>query len=390
MSQEKPLIWIMSGESSGDLYGARIAREVMKQCPGATIRGMGGHRMRDAGVDLFIDSSALGVVGFIEVFAHIGTFIRIFFLCIRLAKKERPDAVMVIDNPGFNIRLAKQLWKLGIPVVWFVSPQVWAWRKSNIPRIAKYCRKLIVIFPFETEVWADSGLETHFDGHPLIEIVRERIDPALKRDPNHVLILPGSRGHETSQLLEPFLKTVLILHERHPELYFTISLPREQTYQDVLRGLDQFTRHHPEMQDVRIDVKKGDTPRAIQVCTAGLAASGTVTVECAIAGLPLVVAYKLNSITFLFALLIVRKLFRNAFTMVNIILNRKSFEEFLQYQVRPHDMADALERILPGGSRRAEVEQDMEELRHMLAPGSTNATANAARHLISATKLLPE
>lgn len=390
MSQEKPLIWIMAGESSGDLYGARIAQEVMKQCPAATVRGMGGVRMRDAGVDLFIDSSELGVVGFIEVFAHIGTFIRIFFQCIALAKKERPDAVMVIDNPGFNIRLAKQLWKLGIPVVWFVSPQVWAWRKSNIPRIAKYCRKLIVIFPFETEVWAGSGLETHFEGHPLIEIVRERIDPSLKRDPNHVLILPGSRGHETSQLLEPFLKTVLILHERHPELYFTISLPREQIYRDVLEGLDQFTRHHPEMQDVRIDVKTGVTPVAIQECTVGLAASGTVTVECAIAGLPLVVAYKLNYITFLFARLIVRKLFRNAFTMVNIILNRKSFEEFLQYQVRPRDMADALDRILPGGSRRAEVEKDMEELRQMLAPGATNATAKAARHLLSATQLLPE
>ncbi len=389
MSQEKPLIWIMAGESSGDLYGARIAQEVMKQCPAATVRGMGGQRMREAGVDLFIDSSELGVVGFIEVFAHLGTFIRIFFQCIALAKKERPDAVMVIDNPGFNIRLAKRLWKLGIPVVWFVSPQVWAWRKSNIPRIARYCRKLIVIFPFETEVWADSGLETHFEGHPLIEIVRERIDPSLKRDPNHVLILPGSRGHETSALLEPFLKTVLILHERHPELYFTISLPREHIYRDVLAGLDQFTRHHPEMQDVRIDVKTGVTPRAIQECTAGLAASGTVTVECAIAGLPLVVAYKLNYITFLFARLIVRKLFRNAFTMVNIILNRKSFEEFLQYQVRPHDMADALERILPGGSRRAEVEKDMEELRQMLAPGATNATAKAAHHLLSTTKQLP-
>ncbi|MBP5587069.1 MAG: lipid-A-disaccharide synthase [Lentisphaeria bacterium] len=386
MSQEKPLIWIMAGESSGDLYGARIAQEVMKQCPAATVRGMGGVRMREAGVDLFIDSSELGVVGFIEVFAHIGTFIRIFFQCIRLAKKDRPDAVMVIDNPGFNIRLAKQLWKLGIPVVWFVSPQVWAWRKSNIPRIAKYCRKLIVIFPFETDVWAGSGLETHFDGHPLIEIVRERIDPSLKRDPNHVLILPGSRGHETSQLLEPFLKTVLILHERRPELYFTISLPREQIYRDVLEGFNRFTRLHPEMKDIRIDVKTGVTPVAIQECTAGLAASGTVTVECAIAGLPLVVAYRLNSITFLFARLVVRKLFRNAFTMVNIILNRKSFEEFLQYQVRPSDMADAMERILPGGSRRAEVEKDMEELRQMLAPGSTNATAKAASHLLSVTK----
>lgn len=386
MSQKQPLIWIMAGESSGDLYGARIAQEVMKQCPGAIVRGMGGPRMREAKVDLFIDSSELGVVGLIEVFAHIGTFIRIFIRSIRLAKAKatRPDVVMVIDNPGFNIRLAKRLWKLGIPVVWFVSPQVWAWRKANIPRIARYCRKLIVIFPFETEVWAGSGLETHFDGHPLIEIVRERTDPALKRDPNHVLILPGSRGHETSQLLKPFLETVLILHKRRPELYFTISLPREKTYRDVVAGLDQFTRHHPEMQHVRIDVQMGDTPRAIQVCSAGLAASGTVTVECAIAGLPLVVAYRLNKITFLFALLIVRKLFRNAFTMVNIILNRKTFEEFLQYNVKPEDMADALERILPGGPRCVEVEHDMEELRRMLAPsGSESATANAARRLLA-------
>ena len=383
MSQEKPLIWIMSGESSGDLYGARIAGEVMKQCPGAVVRGMGGPRMREAGVDLFVDSSELGVVGFIEVLEKISTFIRIFFQCVELAKTERPDVVMVIDNPGFNIRLAKQLWKLGIPVVWFVSPQVWVWRKSNIPRIAKYCRKLIVIFPFETEVWAGSGLETHFGGHPLIEIIRERTDPALKRDPNHVLILPGSRGSETSRLLEPFLKTVLILHKRHPELYFTVSLPREKTYRDVLEGLDRFTRKHPEMQDVRIEVKCGDTPRAVQVCTAGLAASGTVTVECAIAGLPLVVAYRLNYITFIFAILVIRKLFRNAFTMVDIILNRKTFEEFLQFQVRPAVLADAMERILPGGSRRAEVERDMDELRRLLAPGSENATANAARYLLS-------
>ena len=383
MSKERPLIWIMSGESSGDLYGARIAQEVMKQCPGAVVRGMGGHRMREAGVDLFVDSSELGVVGFIEVLEKIGTFIRIFFQCVSRAKTERPDVVMVIDNPGFNIRLAKQLWKLGIPVVWFVSPQVWVWRKSNIPRIAKYCRKLIVIFPFETEVWAGSGLETHFGGHPLIEIIRERTDPSLKRDPNHVLILPGSRGSETSRLLEPFLKTVLILHQRHPELHFTISLPREKTYQDVLKGLDDFMRKHPEMTEVRIDVKCGDTPRAVQVCTAGLAASGTVTVECAIAGLPLVVAYRLNYITFIFAILIIRKLFRNAFTMVDIILNRKTFEEFLQFQVRPAVLADAMERILPGGSRRAEVERDMAELRRLLASGSENATANAARYLLT-------
>ena len=383
MSQEKPIIWIMSGESSGDLYGARIAQEVMKQRPEVVVRGMGGPRMRAAGVDIFVDSSELGVVGFIEILEKLGTFIRIFFDVVKLAQTERPDVVMVIDNPGFNIRLAKKLWKLGIPVVWFISPQVWVWRKSNIPRIAKYCRKLIVIFPFETEVWAGSGLETHFGGHPLVEIVRERTDPTIKRDPNHILILPGSRSSETSRLLEPFLKTVLLLHQRHPELHFTISLPREKTYRDVRAGLDDFMRKYPEMTEVKIEVSQGQTARAMQECIAGLAASGTVTVECAIADLPLVVAYRLNYITFILAIIVIRKLFRHAFTMVDIILNRKSFEEFLQFQVRPAVLANAMERILPGGSRREEVERDMAELRQMLEVGSQNATANAARHLLS-------
>ena len=134
---------------------------------------------------------------------------------------------------------------------------------------------------------------------------------------------------------------------------------------------------------VDILTAKGWTISFAESCTAGLAASGTVTVECAIAGLPLVVAYRLNYITFILAIIVIRKLFRNAFTMVDIILNKKSFEEFLQFQVRPAVLADAMERILPGGSRRAEVERDMEELRRMLAPGSENATANAARYLLS-------
>ena len=137
------------------------------------------------------------------------------------------------------------------------------------------------------------------------------------------------------------------------------------------------------MGEVKIEVSQGQTARAMQECIAGLAASGTVTVECAIADLPLVVAYRLNYITFILAIIVIRKLFRNAFTMVDIILNRKSFEEFLQFQVRPAVLADAMERILPGGSRRAEVEHDMAELRRMLEAGSKNATANAARHLLS-------
>lgn len=376
------VVWIMAGESSGDLYGAKIAEELKRREPGIVVRGMGGVKMKEAGVDCFIDSSELGVVGLFEVLASIGTFIRLLFDCVRRARKERPDVVLMVDYPGFNIRLAKRLWKLGIPVVWYISPQVWAWRKSNIPKYARYCRKMIVIFPFEPEVWAGSGLDVEFAGHPLIEVVRERTDPAIRRDPDKLLMMPGSRKSETSRLLFPFLETALLLKRRHPEMKFEIAAPRERTWKNVMDGIEAFAEKRPEIRDLNLEVLCGQTARAMQECGTGLAASGTVTVESAIAGLPLVVAYRLHPLTFLLARLIIRKLFRNAFTMVNIILNRTVFEEFLQFQVVPADLADAVERILPGGPRRKQVEADMEEMKRELSCGSENAASNAARMIL--------
>lgn len=372
------LIWIMAGESSGDLYGARIASELRRISPGVRIAGMGGVEMRKAGVDILVDSSELGVVGLIEVLGNLFTFIRILLFFTREAARQRPDAVVMVDYPGFNIRFAKRLCKLGIPVIWYISPQVWVWRKSNIPKLAKYCRKLLVIFPFEPEVWKGSGLDTEFAGHPLVEIVRERTDPSIRRDPERILLLPGSRKSETSRLMEPFLETALLLQQRHPNLKFAISAPRKKTYEDILSLRDQFLRKHPGTVLPKMEISWGQTARWMQEASCGLAASGTVTVESAIAGLPLVVAYRLNPLTFLLARCIIGKLFRGSFTMVNIILNRKVFEEFLQFQVTPENLADAVERILPGGSRRLEVEKDMLEMTNALSCGSENATSRSA------------
>lgn len=285
-NQSGPLIWIMAGESSGDLYGARIAQELKKHDPTCTVRGMGGVKMKAAGVEIMVDSSELGVVGLIEVLGSIFKFIKIMLFCVVEAKKQRPDAVLLVDYPGFNIRLAKRLWKLGIPVIWYISPQVWVWRKSNIPKYATYCRKMLVIFPFEPDVWKDSGLEVEFTGHPLIEVVRDRTDPAITRDPNRLLLLPGSRKSETSRLLFPFLETVSILKKRHPQMTFAISAPREKTYQDILRYLADFRKKRPDVELPELDISCGKTSYWMQSAIAGLAASGTVTVESAIADLP--------------------------------------------------------------------------------------------------------
>jgi len=378
-----PKIWIVAGESSGDLYGAELTRELKRLAPETEVAGMGGVNMRQAGVRLLVDSTELGVVGIIEVLGMIFKFVRIMLFLLNKVKEERPDAVVLIDYPGFNIRLAKRLKKLGIPVIWYISPQVWVWRKSNIPKLARYCTKMMVIFPFEVDVYKGSGLDVEFVGHPLVQIVQGRRDPALKRDPDRILLLPGSRRNETKRLLYPMLEAAALLKQRHPSLQFVISAPREKVAEDILRDLREFQqkKHCPELAD--IPVSAGRTPEFMQTCIAGIAASGTVTVESAIAGLPLVVAYRLNPVTYLLAGILIGKLFRNAFAMPNIILDRKIFEEFLQYQGSPAALADALERILPGGSRRQEVESGMEEMTRELSCGITGAGINAARCILN-------
>ena len=383
-------IWLIAGESSGDLYGAGIAESLRKADPALRIAGMGGPRMREAGVDILVDSSELGVIGIVEVLGSLFKFIRILFSLSRRARRERPEAVVLIDYPGFNIRFARRLWKAGIPVIWYISPQVWVWRKSNIPKYVRYCRKMIVIFPFEQEFWANTGMDAEFAGHPLLDIVRRRTDPALQRDPKRVLLLPGSRKNEVSRLLVPFMDASAILKKRHPDWTFAVSAPREKTFRDLENILSEHARKYPDSDWPEVELTCGKTAYWMQTASAAFAASGTVTVESAIADLPLTVAYRLNPVTFLLARLIIRKLYRGFFTMVNIILNRCVFEEFLQFQVTPEALADSLEKIMPGGSRRESVLHDMNDLRIALESGSGSAVERAARIILETAGLAKE
>jgi lipid-A-disaccharide synthase len=372
--------WIIAGEASGDVYGARLAEELKRiaAARGEAVRfsGMGGPAMIESGLfDIKVDSTELGVVGVVEVVKHIFTFIGIFFRLVRTAAAERPDAVVLIDYPGFNLLFALAMYRRKIPVVWYVCPHLWVWGKWRLPVLAKICRKMLVIFPFEVEVFAKTRLDVEFVGHPLLDIVNERRDPELKRDPDCFLLLPGSRTMEVTRLMQPMLETVTELAKRHPRLYFVLSAPREKIARLCMAQYLEFRRKHPECPE--IDFATGETAKYQQLAGTGLAASGTVTVESAIAGLPLVVVYKLNLLTLLLASLVVR-LYRGFFTMVNIIADRMIFEEFLQWHVRCRELLPAVERILPGGVRRAEVEAGMAEVVESLSPQSSSAIGQAA------------
>lgn len=373
--------WIMAGESSGDLYGANLAGGLRKLAAAAgeelELSGMGGLRMIEAGIPVKVDSTELGVMGIVECSKLLFTFIRIYIKLVKAARRERPDAVVLIDYPGFNLLFALAMYWSGIKVIWYVCPHLWVWGKWRKPVLAKICRKMLIIFPFENDVFAGTGLETEFVGHPLIDMVAARTDASIRREPDAFLLLPGSRKMEISRLLPPMLDTVKELSAERPELKFYLSAPREKIAQLCRQLIDGRRRKDPDFPEIAVSC--GDTGYWQQRAGTGLAASGTVTVESAIAGLPLVVGYRMNWATIMLALVLVR-LYRGFFTMTNIIAGRCIYKEFLQHHFAPAELLPAIREILPGGSRRNEVEAGMREVKELLsADGGMVAADRAAK-----------
>ena len=289
------------------IYGAQLIDQINKiaeeRGDQVALKMMGGPRMQQTNAELMIDSTELGVVGVIEVMKHIFTFIKLFRNLVKRAAAERPDAVVLIDYPGFNLRFAKEMKKLNIPVIWYISPHVWAWKKKRIYKLAKYCSKMLVIFPFEVDIYKKTGLDTEYVGHPLVDIVKSRVDSNIQRDLNKLVLLPGSRFNEIDRLLIPMLKTITLLAKKRPELEYIISAPRKKVYQHICDKYDEFRLKNPDCPECFVSC--GETERWRQEAGTGLAASGTVTVESAIAGLPLVSVYRLNPITFLLAIVLI-------------------------------------------------------------------------------------
>lgn len=373
-------IWILAGEASGDVYGARLGDELKQIAKEKNVKlslsGMGGEKMIASGIPVKVDSTELGVMGVVEVLKLIFTFIRIYVQLVKQAKQERPDTVILIDYPGFNLLFGIAMYKLGIPVVWYICPQVWVWGKWRKPVFAKICRKMLVIFPFEVEVFDSTSLKAQFVGHPLINIVEERIQKeAVERDLNTFLLLPGSRVMEINRLLNPMLDTVVLLSKKHPELTYHLSAPREKIATLAKNMIDKYRKKHPDLPN--IEISYGNTGYWLRRAGTGIAASGTVTVECAISNLPLVVGYRMSWGTVILASMLV-KLYRGFFTMVNIIANKEVYQEFLQHKFSAKHLIGPIEAILPNGSRRKEVEDGMAEVKKILTPESGSAARQAA------------
>ncbi|MFH0754486.1 MAG: lipid-A-disaccharide synthase [Candidatus Omnitrophota bacterium] len=333
-------ILIIAGEESGDMRAAALVRAVKTVRPDVHFTGIAGARCRQEGVETFADITDLAVIGFMEVIKNIRRIKRIFDRTLEHARSTRPALAILVDYPGFNLRLAKELKKLGIKVVYYVSPQVWAWKESRINIIKQVVDRMMVLFSFEKDLYARHGYTADFVGHPLVDEVVATLPKADVlihlglRDNKPVLgILPGSREKEITRHLPVMLEAAALVQKENPDVQLLLL---------KARNLDQgvfepFTVNAPEGMKISEDYYN-----ALHACDAAMVCSGTATLETGLMGKPMVVIYKTSWVTWLLAKWLIKIRY---IALVNIVANEKVAEELIQNNATPQRIATEVLRL---------------------------------------------
>ncbi len=375
---------IVTGEASGDLHGANLLRALQATLADLEVCGMGGPELASLGVDILYDAAKVSVVGIFEVFSHLkDIFLAQRILRRRLATK-RPDLLILIDLPDFNLLLAKKAKQLGIPVFYYISPQIWAWRSGRIKTIRDRVDKIGVIMPFEEEFYRTRGVDAEYVGHPLLDTVvttatREQFyaQHQISLDTQCIGLFPGSRKREVSLLLPDFLKAGRILQSLTSEkLVFLIPQASTITSNDLEEaGINEARK------DLDIRIIREERYNMMAACAVVVAASGTVTLELAILEVPMVVTYKLAPLTYFLGRLLVKLEF---FSLVNLIAGYGAVPELLQGEVTPKKIADHLTAILVQPEKRQEMKNALRSVKEKLGgPGASKKAALVAATLLN-------
>ena len=388
---------MVAGEASGDLHGARLLAELRRLVPGLRAFGLGGAELRAAGLDAVADSSEVAVVGVVEVLKVLPRVRQVFAALLAEADRRRPRAAVLIDFPDFNLRLAGRLARRGIPVVYYISPQVWAWRRGRVRTIARRVDEMLVLFPFEVEFYRRAGVRAVHVGHPLVDEV-PRLPGAWDREPApgepyRLALLPGSRRSEVEALLPAMLAAAARVAAEVPVAVTLIrapGIPEEL----LAKHVEGFRRRRGggagdrggEGSEARgsggggvempVRVESADRFGAIADSHLALCASGTATLEVGLLGTPMVVLYRLARWSYLLARMLVRL---PNFAMVNLVLGREVVPELLQGEAEPERIAAEALRLLGDREARARVRAGLAELRPRLGEGG--ASERAARQV---------
>lgn len=359
--------FLIAGEASGDFHGSNLVNSLKKIEPNSSFMGHGGDLMKKSGVQILEHIDNISVMGFAEVVRHLPSIYSIFKKTIRAIERAKPDRIILIDYPGFNLRLSKKIHLLNIPITYFILPQTWAWKKNRIKIIEQYIEQPISIFSFEKKWYLKNKVNVDYFGHPLID--HEHFDENSKSfftrhqltiEHPILLLLPGSRRQEVDKHWPIYLEVASKLRDEYPRLQFILGKPKGLKINDI-----------PSFIKVENDAKK-----AMLVSTAGIVASGTATLECAIEELPIVVCYKMSSISWFLAKILVKLEFSS---IVNIIANKKIVPELLQNKMNSKNLIDKVKPLLKlQTNERNQMVKNLQPLKEILGmPGVYDRVANS-------------
>jgi lipid-A-disaccharide synthase len=359
--------YLIAGEASGDLHGGNLIKELHKQDSKADVRCWGGDKMQAAGATLVKHYRELAFMGFVEVIKHLGTILNNIDLCKKDIHAYKPDVLVLIDYPGFNMRIAEWAKKQGIKVVYYISPQVWAWKENRVKKIKRDVDKMLVILPFEVDFYRKWQYDVDYVGHPLIEVVRaekETVPVRKLSDRPVIALLPGSRKQEIKIKLPVMLEMV----QHFPQYQFVVAGAPSQPdslYEELIGGAN-------------VLLIRNDTYNLLKQSAAALVTSGTATLETALFGVPQVVCYKGNAVSFWLA----TKLGKVKYiSLVNLIMDKPVVTELIQNDLNEEKLKQELGLLLSDSARKQELLDDYKMLWHKL--GDSPASQRAAKGIIA-------
>jgi len=354
-----------AGESSGDQHAANLFLEIKKHQPDIKAIGMGGAKMAQAGVDIRYDSAGIGVIGVVEVLKHYGEIRRALTLMKRIIDAERPDLLVCVDYKEFNFKLAKYAKQQGVKVLFYVSPQVWAWRAGRVKAYGKVIDMMAVIFPFEIPYYEAENVPVRYVGHPSVDKVHPQYTKAedtarfgLAVNRRVVGLLAGSRANEIKRLLPVMLAAAALLHERFADCQFI--LPQADSISDEL--LAQYLTDAP----VKVTVIKQQPYDVMQCCDAIMTTSGTATLEIALLTVPMVICYKLSPLTYWLGRLLVKTKFIG---LPNIVAGKSIVREFIQHEATAENLAAEVSRMLTDEDYCATMRENLSDVKQRLGQG---------------------
>lgn len=376
----KKRVLIISGEASGDHHAAELIKETLNLDPNIHFFGMGGERMRAAGMEMVVDAKDMAVVGAIEILAHIKPIYHAWKTLKRIIKHDSPDLVVLLDYPEFNLQMAKAAKKAGIKVLYYISPQVWAWKQKRVHVIKERVNKMLVIFPFEKVFYQKAGVPVEFVGHPLAGKVKADKNKQTMRqslkiadDKRIVGLLPGSRKGEIKRLLPVMLQTAKALKQTHPQLEFLIPLASSLTTTDLAPYLAGT--------DLKIHVVKADFYNATQLCEAAIVTSGTATLETALLTIPMAIIYKASWSTYQ----IVKRIIKIPYIgLCNIVADKHIVKEFIQDAANVENLCQEVSAILDDSAYRGTMIDELKQVKAKLGvPGGSEKAAYALISLLT-------